>query len=64
MDEARVEALGAKPLMADIAAVAAIKDKTEMARFMGGTQGTFGSQPSSAAAPMPIPPIQRSMCCG
>ncbi len=43
MDEARVEALGAKPLMADIAAVAAIKDKTEMARFMGATQGTFGS---------------------
>ncbi|HEY0597617.1 M13 family metallopeptidase, partial [Sphingopyxis sp.] len=43
MDEPRVEALAAKPLMADIAAVAAIKDKSEMARFMGGTQGTFGS---------------------
>ena len=43
MDEARVESLAAKPLMADIAAVAAIKDKSEMARFMGGTQGTFGS---------------------
>ncbi|MDP3783225.1 MAG: M13 family metallopeptidase, partial [Sphingopyxis sp.] len=43
MDEARVDALGAKPLMADIAAVAAIKDKAEMARFMGATQGTFGS---------------------
>ncbi len=43
MDEKQVEALGAKPLLADIAAVAAIKDKTEMARFMGGTQGTFGS---------------------
>ncbi|QCB55218.1 M13 family peptidase [Sphingopyxis sp. PAMC25046] len=43
MDEARVEALGTKPLLADIAAVAAIKDKSAMARFMGGTQGTFGS---------------------
>ncbi|WP_137751790.1 M13 family metallopeptidase [Sphingopyxis sp. L1A2A] len=43
MDEARVEALGAKPLFADIAAVAAIRDKAEMARFMGGTQGTFGA---------------------
>ena len=43
MDEARVDALGTKPLMADIAAVAAIKDKAEMARFMGATQGTFGS---------------------
>ncbi len=43
MDEARVEALGAKPLLADIAAVAAIRDKAEMARFMGGTQGTFGA---------------------
>jgi putative endopeptidase len=43
MDEARVEALGAKPLMADIAAVVAIKDKSAMARFMGTTQSTFGS---------------------
>ncbi len=43
MDEARVEALGTKPLMADINAVSAIKDKSAMARFMGGTQATFGS---------------------
>ncbi len=43
LDEARVEALGAKPLMADIAAVAAIADKSAMARFMGGTQGSFGA---------------------
>ncbi|MBL8651329.1 MAG: M13 family metallopeptidase [Sphingopyxis sp.] len=42
IDEARVEALGAKPLMADLAAVAAIKDKTELARFMGASQGAFG----------------------
>ena len=33
MDDARVEALGTKPLMADIAAVAVIKDKSAMARF-------------------------------
>ncbi|MBL0916728.1 MAG: peptidase M13, partial [Sphingopyxis sp.] len=43
MNEAKVEALGTKPLMADINAVAAIKDKSAMARFMGTTQGTFGS---------------------
>lgn len=43
MDEARVQALGTKPLMTDIAAVAAIKDKAAMARFMGGTQATFGA---------------------
>ncbi|WP_411338544.1 M13 family metallopeptidase [Sphingopyxis sp. J-6] len=43
MDEKRVDALGSKPLMADIAAVAAIKDKSAMARFMGTTQGTFGA---------------------
>ncbi|MBN8841862.1 MAG: M13 family metallopeptidase [Sphingomonadales bacterium] len=43
MDEAKVEALGTKPLMADVNAVAAIKDKSAMARFMGTTQGTFGA---------------------
>lgn len=43
MNEAKVEALGTKPLMADINAVAAIEDKSAMARFMGTTQGTFGS---------------------
>ncbi|MGV1683526.1 M13 family metallopeptidase [Sphingopyxis sp. NJF-3] len=43
MDEARVEALGAKPLMADLARVEAIKDKAEMARFMGRSQGAFGA---------------------
>ena len=42
MDEKRVAQLGTKPLMADIAAVAAIKDKSEMARFMGASQGSFG----------------------
>ncbi|KTE24399.1 MULTISPECIES: M13 family metallopeptidase [unclassified Sphingopyxis] len=43
MDEKRVDALGARPLMADVDAVAAIKDKSAMARFMGSTQGTFGA---------------------
>ncbi|PQM27021.1 peptidase M13 [Sphingopyxis lindanitolerans] len=43
MDEARIDALGAKPLMADIATVEAIKDRGEMARFMGASQGTFGA---------------------
>ena len=43
MDEAAVEARGAAPLMSDLAAVAAIKDKSAMARFMGGTQGGFGT---------------------
>ena len=43
MDEKRVAQLGAKPLMADIAAVTAIKDKSEMARFMGASQGSFGA---------------------
>jgi putative endopeptidase len=43
LDEKRVDALGAKPVMADIAAVSAIKDKSAMARFMGTTQGGFGA---------------------
>ena len=43
MDEKRVAQLGTKPLMADIAAVAGIKDKSEMARFMGASQGSFGA---------------------
>ena len=43
LDEKRVDALGAKPVMSDIAAVAAIKDKSEMARFMGAAQASFGS---------------------
>lgn len=42
MDEARVDDLGVKPLMADIAKVDAIQTKSDMARFMGTTQGGFG----------------------
>ena len=44
MDEARVDALGAKPLMADHRSVLPrSRIKAEMARFMGATQGTFGA---------------------
>ena len=43
MDEARVDGLGDTPLKADIAAVAAIADKSAMARFMGAAQAGFGS---------------------
>lgn len=43
LDEKRVDALGAAPVMADVKAVAAIADKSAMARFMGTTQGTFGA---------------------
>jgi putative endopeptidase len=43
MDEARVEALGLKPLKKDLAKVAAIKTKADFARHMGTTSGSFGS---------------------
>ncbi|HEU0135147.1 MAG TPA: M13 family metallopeptidase N-terminal domain-containing protein, partial [Allosphingosinicella sp.] len=42
MDEARLESLGSAPLDADLAAVKAIASKSEMARLMGATTGTFG----------------------
>ncbi len=43
MDEARVDALGAKPLADDLHNVFVIKDRSEMARFMGTTQAGFGA---------------------
>jgi putative endopeptidase len=43
MDEARVEQLDSKPLMADLAKVDAISSKADMARFMGESQGRFGT---------------------
>jgi putative endopeptidase len=43
MDEGRVEALGITPLKQDLATVAAIKTKADMARHMGSTFGTFGA---------------------
>ena len=59
MDEVRVEAVGIAPLKEDLATVAAIKTKSEFARHMGVTDGTFGSsvvsfhlEPDSADASM------------
>jgi putative endopeptidase len=43
MDEAAVEARGLEPLSKDLATVAAIKTKGDMARYMGATVGTFGA---------------------
>jgi len=42
MDEAAVEALGAKPLQASLAAIRAAKDKRALATLMGASQGGFG----------------------
>jgi len=43
MDDKALERVGLKPLMSDIAQVRAIGDKSQMARFMGTTNGAFGS---------------------
>src|SRR3954447_12655305 len=43
MDEGRVEQLGIEPLKADLAKVAAIKSKADFTRYMGTTNGSFGS---------------------
>jgi putative endopeptidase len=42
MDEARIEKLDAAPIKADLAAIGAIADKTEIARMMGRAQGGLG----------------------
>ena len=42
MDEAKVEALGAKPLQADLAAIKAAKTREDLARLMGVAQTGFG----------------------
>ncbi len=42
VDEAAVEALGAKPLAGDLSAIRAIKSQGEMAGYMGGTSRRFG----------------------
>jgi len=42
MDEARVEQLGAQPLVADLAAVNAVADHAGMARLMGASHSGFG----------------------
>lgn len=43
MDEKRIEAVGIAPLKRDIAAMNAIRTKAQFARFMGQTNGRFGS---------------------
>ncbi|WP_374529916.1 M13 family metallopeptidase [Novosphingobium sp.] len=43
MDEKRIEQIGLAPLKRDLAAVNAISTKSQFARFMGGTNGKFGS---------------------
>ena len=43
MDEALVEKLDDKPLQSDLKRVAAIADKTAFTKFMGETNGEFGS---------------------
>ena len=48
LDEARIEQLGAAPLMHDIAAVRALPDKAAFVRFMGRSTGTFGISLASA----------------
>lgn len=42
MDEAAVDAAGAKPMAADLAAIRAVKSKSELAGLMGGTMRKFG----------------------
>ena len=43
MDERRVEAVSLAPLKADLSKLQAIADKSAFARFMGATNGAFGS---------------------
>jgi putative endopeptidase len=42
MDEAKINALGAKPMAADLAAIRAAKTKTDLARLQGRSLKTFG----------------------
>jgi putative endopeptidase len=48
VDEAKVNALGAKPMAGDLARIRAIKTKGELARQMGATMGAFGGSLFSA----------------
>jgi putative endopeptidase len=42
MDQPKVDALGAKPMAADLAKIKAAKTQADVARLMGETQGRFG----------------------
>ncbi len=48
MDEARIEALGAKPLAKDLAAIRAARSRSDIARLMGATSKGFGQSVFSA----------------
>ena len=43
MDEKRLEVIGLAPLKRDVAAINAIQTKAQFARYMGATNGRFGS---------------------
>lgn len=43
MDEARLETVGIAPLKADLAKIDALKTKAQFARYMGATNGRFGT---------------------
>jgi len=49
VNEAKVDALGAKPMAAELARIKAQKSKTEIARHMGGTSASFGGSIFSAS---------------
>jgi putative endopeptidase len=49
MDQAKVEALGARPMAKDLAAIRAAKTRSDIARLMGQSQKTFGGAFFSAA---------------
>jgi putative endopeptidase len=49
MDEAKINALGAKPLAADLAAIKAEKTKSDVARAMGKSLKTFGGSVFAAS---------------
>jgi putative endopeptidase len=50
MDEARVERVGAAPLLADVRAIRAIRTPAAMARAMGASLGGFGIAPFGPSA--------------
>jgi putative endopeptidase len=50
LDEAKVNALGGKPMAADLAAIRAEKTKADVARQMGKAQHTFGGAIFAASA--------------
>ena len=49
LDEKKVDALGAKPMAADLARVKAVKSKGDLARLMGASMGAFGGSIFSAS---------------